>query len=341
VTGGAGFVGSHLTDALVARGDRVVVLDDLSTGREENLGRALASGRVEFVEGSTSDATLVDACMCDVDRCAHVAAAVGMKIIMSDPLSSLLSNVRGVDTVMESASRHGRRLLFVSTSEVYGKLVASPLSEGAGCVFGSPFRTRWSYAIAKSFGEAVAHAYVRDRRAEIIVVRLFNAVGARQTGAYGMVLPRFVGQALAGEPLSVYGDGSQARCFTSVRDVTRGIVDLFSTEAALGHVYNLGSSRPVVILDLARRVIERTGSASTVRFVPFVDVYGDDYEEILVRVSDSTAVGDLTGWRATRTVDEMIDEVIADKQAAIGSEAHGGDGGRFTPSAARPGSRVM
>jgi UDP-glucose 4-epimerase len=310
-----------VTDLLVARGDSVLVLDDLSTGREENLERALASGRVEFVEGSTSDATLVDACMRDVDRCAHVAAAVGMKIIMSDPLSSLLSNVRGVDTVMASASRRGRRLLFVSTSEIYGKVAAPVLSEDAGSLIGSPFRTRWSYAIGKSFGEALAHSYVRDRRAEIVVVRLFNAVGARQTGAYGMVLPRFVDQALAGEPLSVYGDGSQARCFTSVHDVTRGIVDLISTDAALGRVFNLGASRPMVILDLARRVIERAGSASTLRFIPVAAVYGDDYEEIQCRVSDSTAVEELIGWRASNVVDDMIDEVIADKQAAISGEA--------------------
>lgn len=317
VTGGAGFVGSHVTDALVARGDRVVVLDDLSTGRLENLDGALASGRVEFVEGSTSDATLVESCMRTVDRCAHVAAAVGMKLIMSDPLSSLLSNVRGVDTVMAAAARHRRRLLFVSTSEVYGKLVAPSLGEESDCLFGSPFRSRWSYAIAKNFGEAAAHAYVRDRGAEIVVVRLFNAVGARRTGAYGMVLPRLVGQALTDEPLTVYGDGSQARCFTSVHDVTRGIVELFSIEQAVGHAYNLGASRPLEIIELARRVIERTGSASAIRFVPFEEVYGADYEELGGRVADSSAVGELMGWRTTRSLDDMIDEVIADKRAAI------------------------
>jgi UDP-glucose 4-epimerase len=321
VTGGAGFIGSHVTDALVARDHTVVVLDDLSTGRLENLAPALESGRVRFVEGSILDENLVDDCMRSVDACVDLAAAVGVQLILAHPLETLLGNLRGTRVVMESAARHGCRLLFASTSEVYGKLSGIELKEDSDLVIGDPAQSRWSYAIAKLAGEAAAHAYFQDRGAEMIVIRPFNVVGPRQTGAYGMVLPRFVGQALAGEPLTVYGDGAQSRCFTDVRDATHAILGLLAAPAVVGHVYNVGSSTQVRILDVAHRVIERCGSASPIELVSYSEAYGIGFEELGTRVPDTTALAGAIGWKPLHTLDETIDDVIAHSLAAREQEA--------------------
>jgi len=235
----------------------VLVLDDLSTGAGENLADAIATGRVQLIEGSVLDEELVERCMRDVDACAHLAAAVGVKLILAKPLEAMRCNAGGAEIVMGSAARNRCRLLFTSSSEVYGKVSGEGLRESSDCTIGSPARSRWSYAIAKQLGEAAAHAYVKGRAAEFVVVRLFNTVGPRQTGAYGMVLPRLVAQALAGEPLTIYGDGKQSRCFTSVHDVTPALVALLGGDAAAG-VFNLGSSQPIRIVDLAAMVLERT-----------------------------------------------------------------------------------
>jgi UDP-glucose 4-epimerase len=240
VTGGAGFVGSHLADALVARGDRVLILDDLSTGSLQNIEHLLSSPLVEFVEGSVLDEPLVDDCMGAVDRCFHLASAVGVRLVVDQALDSLLRNVRGTDIVMSAAVRHGRRLLYTSTSEIYGKASGDALGEASDRVLGSPSVARWSYATAKAFGEAAAHGYHREHGADTVIARLFNTVGARQTGRYGMVLPSFVRQALAGRDLTVYGRGTQTRCFTHVLDTVDALVLLCDTEESAGNCYNVG-----------------------------------------------------------------------------------------------------
>jgi UDP-glucose 4-epimerase len=310
LTGGAGFIGSHLLDALVARGEEVLVLDDLSTGRRENIAHALDLPEVEFLEGSVLDLALVDDCVRSADVCVHLAAAVGVQLVVRRPLDTLLRNVRGNDAVVSAAARHGRKLVFASTSEVYGKNGQEPLSEGSDGVLGSPFKARWAYAHSKSFGEALAHAYWQEQSSPIVVARLFNAVGPRQSGAYGMVLPRFVHQALSGRPLTVFGNGTQSRCFAHVSDVVAALLLLGDTDAALGNVYNVGSPAEVPIVELARRVIERTGSRSEIEFVSYEDAYGQGFEDLWRRKPDTSALERLTGWRPALGVDDAIDDVI-------------------------------
>lgn len=311
ITGGAGFIGSHLADALVARGDSVLILDDLSTGNVENIVDAVASGQAEFVEGSVCDIELVDECMERADACFHLASAVGVKLIVERSVESLSRSVRGSQVVTESAHRLGRRLLFASTSEIYGKNGSTALAEHSDRILGPPSVARWSYSTAKAFGEALALGYARERDADTVVVRLFNTVGPRQTGAYGMVLPRFVGQALAGEDLTVYGDGAQSRCFAHVHDTIRALVMLMDEEGVRGRAFNVGRSSEITILELARTVIERTGSSSGLRMVPYDEAYGEGFEELGRRRPDTTALEQMTGWRPTRGVEDAIDDVAA------------------------------
>ena len=233
VTGGAGFIGSHLIDELVAGGDEVVVLDDLSTGNRENLEGALRLEGVELLEGSVLDADLVEDCMGRVDCCFHLASAVGVKLILDKPLDSLLRNVRGPTWSSGPRSRHRRRLVFASSSEVYGKDNDAALSETADRILGAPQTLRWSYSTAKAFGESLAHAHQRQAGSETVIVRLFNTVGPRQSGAYGMVLPRFVKQAMAGKPITVFGDGAQSRCFTHVHDTVRALMAMMGSATAV------------------------------------------------------------------------------------------------------------
>jgi nucleoside-diphosphate-sugar epimerase len=317
ITGGAGFIGSHLVDALVARGDDVVVLDDLSTGRVDNIEQALAGGQVELVEGSVLDVGLVEECVSDVDAVFHLASAVGVQLVVSRPLDSLLRNVRGNDIVISTAAEMNRPLLFASTSEVYGKNSTGALAEDADRVLGSITKLRWSYATAKAFGEALAYSYARDRGSHMMVVRLFNTVGPRQTGAYGMVLPRFVRQALADQDLTVYGDGRQSRCFGHVYDVTAAILAVAENPGATGQVFNVGYAVETSIIDLAAKVIERTGSNSRIMLVPYEEAYDDGFEELGRRKPDTAALEALTGWAATRGIDEAIDDVIAYQQSAL------------------------
>jgi UDP-glucose 4-epimerase len=309
ITGGAGFIGSHLVEAISPRVDSVVVLDDLSTGRRENL-EGFDTDNVEVVEGSTIDSELVDRLMADVDVCFHLASAVGVQLVVSNPLDSLLANVRGTDNVMSSAVRHGARVLFTSTSEVYGKNSMGALDEEADRLIGSPFKGRWCYETSKAFGECLAHSYHRDRGAAMTVVRLFNTVGPRQTGRYGMVVPTFVRQALDGEALTVYGDGSQTRCFAHVLDAVRAILALMDTPDSVGHVYNIGASIEVPIIELARRVLDHTGSRSEIDFVAYEDAYEDGFEELGRRKPDTTALRTLTGWAPELTVDDAIRDVV-------------------------------
>ena len=314
VTGGAGFIGSHLIDALVGRECEILVLDDLSTGSLENLSGALDTGLVEFVEGSVGNEELVLECLERVDACFHLASAVGVKLIVDRPVESLLGNVRGADIVISASAALQRPLLYASTSEIYGRNGRGPLSEESDRILGSPSRSRWSYSTAKAFGEALAFGYHREVGAETRIVRLFNTVGPRQTGAYGMVLPRFVRQALAGEDLTVYGDGSQSRCFAHVSDVVDAILLVLGSPEANGDVYNIGANREIGIKELARRVIERTGSASGVRMVPFEHAYEPGFEELGRRVPDTSKLQALTGWSPRRTLDDAIDDVIRHEQ---------------------------
>jgi UDP-glucose 4-epimerase len=320
ITGGAGFIGSHLTDALVTRGETVVILDDFSTGSRDTLAHLQRNRAVETVEGSTLDSRLVDELVADSDVTLHLASAVGVQLIVSSPLSSILGNVRGTDNVFASAVKHGKRLLFTSTSEVYGKNSAAPLDEEADRIMGSPLKSRWAYAMAKGFGEALAHAYFRDCRAEMIVARLFNTVGPRQTAAYGMVLPRFVRQALDGEDITVYGNGTQTRCFTHVADTVEALLLLLDNDAAVGNLYNVGSQTEVPVIELARRVIEATGSNSTVRLIPYEEAYGEGFEELGRRRPETRAIRELTGWEPTRSVDDAIQDVILYEQARRAQE---------------------
>ena len=311
ITGGAGFIGSHLVDALTTRGDECVILDDLSTGRRENVEEHLASGMVDLIDGSVLDAELVGDCMDRVDCCFHLASAVGVRLIVDKPLDSLQSNVRGSDIVISTAAERGRRLVFSSTSEIYGKNSKDGISELSDRILGSPYKSRWAYAAAKAYGEHLVYAYHRERGAESVVARLFNTVGPRQSGFYGMVLPRFVRQALAGEDITVYGNGTQSRCFTHVFDTVHALVLLMDSVDATGRVFNVGSPDEVPVVELARRVIERSGSRSTVTFVPYEDAYGEGFEELGRRKPDITAISECTGWAPSRDVDEAIDDVIA------------------------------
>ncbi len=314
ITGGAGFIGSHMVDTFTTRGDSVVLLDDLSTGRLENVEHVIDSDSVEFVEGSMLDVGLVSELMQSVDACLHLASAVGVQLVVSRPLDSLQRNIRGNDIVISAAAQHQRRLLFASTSEVYGKNSSGALTEGSDRILGSPQTLRWSYATAKAFGEALVYSYVKEKGSRMSVVRLFNTVGPRQTGAYGMVLPRLVRQALREEDLTVYGNGTQSRCFGHVLDVVHGIALVMDEERAVGEVFNIGAQTETAIIALAGKVIERTGSSSRIKLVPYGEAYDEGFEELGRRKPDTTALEQLTGWQATRTVEEAIDDVIAYEQ---------------------------
>jgi UDP-glucose 4-epimerase len=303
-------------DALLARGDDVLILDDLSTGRRENIEDVLTSDHVQFIEGSILDDALVDSCMRSVDGCFHLASAVGVQLIVERTLDSLLRNLRGNDTVISTAARHGTRLLFTSTSEIYGKNDSPALPEDADRVLGSPFKSRWAYSTTKACGEVLAHSYHREHGSPMTVVRLFNTAGPRQSPAYGMVLPRFVGQALEGTDLTVYGDGTQTRCFSHVHDTVRAIVLLFHSDDALGKVYNIGSPTSVSIMDLARMVIERTNSDASIKLVPYEEAYGEGFEELGRRVPDTTALQELTGWKPEHNVGDIIDDLVAYERGA-------------------------
>jgi UDP-glucose 4-epimerase len=308
VTGGAGFIGSHLSEALVTRGNEVTVLDNLSTGRTDNL--ADVADRIQLVQGSVMDALLVDELVAKADVVIHLAAAVGVRLVVERPLRSFLTNIRGSEAVLEAAHRYRRKVLLASTSEVYGKGVEVPFREDSDVVLGSPSVSRWGYAISKAVDEILALAYFRERGVPTIIVRLFNTVGPRQTGAYGMVLPRFVSQAVAAEPLTVYGDGKQTRCFCHVADVVEALLRLLEEPRAEGEVFNVGSREETTILDLAGRVIEKADSISTVRLVPYTEAFPKGFEDMRRRMPDISKAGSVIGWQPQRTLDRIIQELV-------------------------------
>lgn len=314
ITGGAGFVGSHLADVCMDRGDAVTVLDDLSTGRLENIAHLLERERFRFVQGSIMDAPLVSELVSACDVVYHFAAALGMRIVLASPLRTFETNLLGTGIVLEAAAAHGKRVLFTSTSECYGLNECKPSSETDLCVLGETPKNRWSYAYSKAGGEVLALAYHAERNLPVTIVRLFNTVGPRQTGRYGMVIPTFVRQALAGEPLTVHGDGLQSRCFVDVREIVPALVDLANHPGANGEIFNLGSDREIRIGDLARRVIELTGSRSTMAFLSHESAYEPGFDEIKRRVPDITKARTLIGFDPQIDLDAILQSVIAEQQ---------------------------
>ncbi|MGW0433590.1 NAD-dependent epimerase/dehydratase family protein [Micromonospora sp. NPDC003197] len=315
VTGGAGFIGSHLVDALVARGDRVVVLDNLPAGRLSNLSRVAGHPNFEFVQGSALDEVIVDELVHRCDTVVHLAAAVGVKLIMEQPLKSFNTNIRGTQTVISAAHRYQRKIMIASTSEIYGKNSHGPLAETSDRVIGSPAMARWAYSTAKAVDETLANAYHWERGLPTLVVRFFNVVGPRQSPHNGMVIPRLVRQAIRNEPLTIYGDGSQIRCFTHVLDAVAALTTLLDTEAAIGETFNIGNPEEVSILDLAERIIKHTASDSQLRLVPYDTAYTAGFEDMERRVPDINKLRELTGWRPVRTLDDILQDVIVEAQA--------------------------
>jgi UDP-glucose 4-epimerase len=316
VTGAAGFIGSHLTEALLDAGHEVTGLDDLSTGRLENLAAVTPHPRFRLVLGSILDGDLVDSLCEGADRVFHLAAAVGAFVIRDQTLESLRTNIHGTENVVEAAHRTGARLLLASTSEIYGKNTKVGLCEDDDRVAGSPLKSRWSYAEAKAIDESMVEAYVRERGLWAVIVRLFNTVGPRQTGRYGMVIPRFVRQGLAGEPLTVFGTGDQIRCFCHVHDVIPALLALTETPDARGRAVNLGSSEQVTIAGLAERVIAATGSGGGIERSSYLDAYGPGYEDMQRRVPDCTLARGLVGFEPVHTLDDIIAAVTSDQRAA-------------------------
>ena len=310
ITGGAGFIGSHLADCLLARGHQVVLLDDLSTGRLDNIEHLGDNPDAEFVLGSILDADLVDHEVSRADVVYHLAAAVGVQLIVEKPLESLITNIRGTETVVEKAHKHRKRVVITSTSEIYGKNTSDSLSEDDDRILGSPLKSRWSYSEAKAVDEILAYTYWREKGLEAVIVRLFNTVGPRQTGSYGMVVPRFVEQALANEPITIYGDGTQTRCFCAVGDIVDGIVVLSETPDAIGRVFNLGGVEEVSIQGLAETVIAITGSSSRIEFVSYDEAYEEGFEDMQRRVPDTTRARELVGFAPTASLDDIIRMVV-------------------------------
>jgi UDP-glucose 4-epimerase len=314
ITGGAGFIGSHLADRLLARGDQVVLLDDLSTGRLSNIEHVNGRSDVEFVLGSVLDSDLVDQVVSQVDVVFHLAAAVGVNLIVERPLESLMTNIRGTESVVESAHKYRRRILVMSTSEIYGKNTSDSLSEDDDRILGSPLKSRWSYSEAKAIDEILAYTYWREKGLKAVIIRLFNTVGPRQTGSYGMVVPRFVGQALRNQPITIFGDGTQTRCFCHVSDAVGGLVALSEHAEAFGKVFNLGAVGEISIRDLARRIVELSGSNSELEYVPYSSAYEEGFEDMERRVPNIGRAKRLVGFEPSIGLDEIIHSVIDDLQ---------------------------
>lgn len=315
ITGGAGFIGSHLAELLVQRGQRVTVLDDLSTGRLENLASLEANPAFRFVAGTVLDEPLVRQLVEEATAVFHLAAAVGVDLILREPLRSLQTNIQGTEIVLRACDDFHRRVLIASTSEVYGKNDKDALSEDDDRILGASRLSRWFYSAAKAIDESFAFAYWQERRLPVVIVRFFNTVGPRQTGRYGMVVPRFVQQALRGEPITVFGDGRQTRCFTNVRDVVRAVTLLADNPETSGEIFNIGQPHEIPIRELAERIVELVGSASAVKLIPYdhAEAFGEraaGYEDMRRRVPDTSKLERYTGFRPEVPLDQTLREVI-------------------------------
>ena len=317
ITGGAGFIGSHLAERLVAEGHSVCALDDLSTGRRENLASLEGSNRFRLVVGTILDPALVQALVDEAEVIFHLAAAVGVKLIMDEPSRSILTNINGTENVLKAALKDKKLTFVASTSEVYGKATKFPFSEDDDLTIGATRNLRWSYASAKQLDEFLTLAYVREVGLPAIVLRFFNTTGPRQTGRYGMVLPNFVQSALEGRPLMVHGTGEQTRCFGHVADVVESLVRLMDTPAAQGEVFNVANDQEVSIRGLAEQVIAATGSTSEIRLIPYSDVYPVGFEDMARRLPDVSKLERTIGFRPRRPLAEIIRDIVAEKRAAM------------------------
>jgi UDP-glucose 4-epimerase len=320
VTGGAGFIGSHLTEALLADGHAATILDDLSTGRYENIEPLERSGRLRMVTGSVRDAALVRECLRDVDGVFHLASAVGVQLVVDQPVATIETIVEGTAVVLAACARYRVPVLITSTSEVYGKSTRTPFSEEDDSVIGPPTCRRWGYAAAKALDEFLALAYWHQVRLPVVLTRLFNTVGPRQTGRYGMVVPRFVRQALQGEPITVYGSGTQTRCFCHVHDVVWALTRLLASSAARGELYNVGNNEEISINDLAALVRTMTGSDSEIRHIPYREAFGSGFEDMERRVPDLSRIGKAIGYRPQRSLAETLRDVIESERASAGAD---------------------
>lgn len=311
ITGGAGFIGSHLAERLIARGDHVVLLDNLSTGSMRNISHMKSSGKMEYHLDDIENRQLVAELVDDADIIVHLAAAVGVKLIVESPVRTIETNVNGTQMILEAACKKRKLVLTASTSEVYGKNTNIPFHEDADLVLGPTTKGRWSYAASKALDEFLALSYWKEKKLPVIVVRLFNTVGPRQTGRYGMVLPNFVKSALDNTTISIYGDGKQSRCFCDVRDTVEGLIRLMDTDRSIGEVVNIGNTEEITIEGLALKVKERTRSTSQIEYVPYDKAYEPGFEDMMRRVPCNDKLYSLTGFRPKTPLSEIIDRVSA------------------------------
>lgn len=312
ITGGAGFIGSHLADKLLAEGHEITVIDDLSTGRYSNIEHLEGHDKFRLLIDTVLNARLMEDLVSEADRVYHMASAVGVRLIMEQPVKTIETIFRGTDIVLGHCAKYRKRVLIPSTSEVYGKGISVPFKEEDDLLTGATDKHRWAYACAKTLDEFLALAHWKETRLPVVVVRLFNTVGPRQTGQYGMVVPRFVHSAIKNEPITVHGDGTQARCFGHVFDVVEGLVKLLETPDCFGQVINLGNSEEVSINGLADRAIALTGSTSEIRFIPYEEAYGDGFEDMRRRVPNLEKAKRLVGYQPTRSLDDIINDVAAE-----------------------------
>jgi UDP-glucose 4-epimerase len=323
ITGGAGFIGSHLAEELLQRGDGVHVLDDLSTGAMDNIRHLKAHSRFSYtIESAASSATVAEL-VDEADVVFHLAAAVGVELIVDSPVRTIETNVHCTEIVLAAANKKQKPVFLASTSEVYGKSDRLPYREDGDLLLGPTTTGRWSYACSKAIDEYLALAYHKERSLPVVIGRLFNTVGPRQTGRYGMVVPTFVRQALAGEPITVYGDGRQRRCFCHVEDVARALIDLMAAPGAVGEVFNIGSTEEITIYQLAERVRKACGSDAEIRLVPYDEAYEAGFEDMRRRIPGTAKIEQLVGWRPTRTLDEILGDVIESQRTreALASSA--------------------
>ena len=311
ITGGAGFIGSHLAEALLAQGQQVVAIDNLSTGRIENIAASMDHLQFQFVYETVQNELVMDRLVSECDAIYHLAAAVGVELVVRDPVHTIETNLFGTEMVLRLARRYRKKALFASSSEVYGKSDAIPFREDGDRVMGPTIRNRWCYAESKAMDEFMALAYHKQFDVPVVIVRFFNTVGPRQTGRYGMVIPRLVNQALSGEPLTVYDDGQQTRCFCNVKDTVRAVIGLMNEPRAVGEIFNIGGSEEVTVLELASRVLARSGSHSEIKLIPYDQAYAPGFEDMHRRVPDIRKIKTMIGWQPTVSLDETLDQVIA------------------------------
>ena len=309
ITGGAGFIGSHLAERLIEMGHFVIALDDLSTGTSSNIAQLEKNPNFEFIKGSMLDEKLIETLMSGVDGCIHLGAALGVQRILEKPYQSLVANIHGSEIAIKAAAEQGKRFFLASTSELYGKNPKQPLTEESDRVLGSPQLIRWAYSEAKALDESLAQMFMASHGLKFVTGRFFNTVGPRQSGAYGMVLPRFVASAMKNEPLLVYGDGSQSRVFCHVSDAINGVLKIFFDDKALGHAFNIGGEEEISIKELAMRVISVTNSSSSIEYLPYSKAYPEGFEETMRRVPDTSKLRKMTGWKPEFSLDGIISDI--------------------------------